>query len=71
MAKEGERIGFSRVNRASTERVREISITIPDIEIQKRATKKVAVLNAELTMLESRQIQISSDKQIILDNYLI
>lgn len=70
LAKEGERIGFSRVNRASTERVREISITIPDIEIQKKAIKKVTVLNEELATLESQQTQISSEKLEIINKYI-
>ena len=70
LAKEGERIGFSRVNRASTERVREISVVVPDIKVQKKATKEVMELKDELTLLHSRQVQILVEKQAILDKYL-
>lgn len=71
LAKEGKRIGFSRVNRASTERVRELSIMVPDIEIQKKATREVSGLNEELAILQSRQSQILVEKLDILNNYII
>lgn len=70
LKKEGDRIGFSRVNRASTERVREMSIVVPDIEIQKKVCNEISRLDEELKFLNTRQIQILDDKQEILDRLL-
>jgi len=68
--KAGERERFSRANRASTERVRALSITVPDINTQKEAVAKV--LECEATIAEATAVIDSGAerKQAILNKYL-
>ena len=68
--KAGERERFSRANRASTERVRALSITVPDIDTQKDVVAKV--LECETKIAEAKAIIDcrAERKQAILDKYL-
>ena len=70
LLKAGEQERFSRANRASTERVRALTITVPDMDIQKEAVAKV--LNCEAKIAEAKTVIDSSAerKQAILDKYL-
>ena len=68
--KAGERERFSRASRASTERVRALSITVPDIDTQKDVVAKV--LECETKIAEAKAIIDcrAERKQAILDKYL-
>lgn len=68
--KAGERERFSRANRASTERVRSLTITVPDIDTQKDVVAKVK--ECETLIAEAKSIigDSAKRKQEILDKYL-
>lgn len=70
LLKAGEQERFSRANRASTERVRALTITVPDIDTQKNVVAKV--LEYEVKIFEAKAIINNSveRKQAILDKYL-
>ncbi len=70
LLKAGEQEIFSRANRASTERVRALTITVPDISTQKDVVAKV--LECEANITEAKTIINSSTKrkQAILNKYL-
>ena len=70
LLKAGEQERFSRANRASTERVRALTITVPDIDTQKDVVAKV--LECETKIAEAKAIIDGSAerKQAILDKYL-
>lgn len=70
LLKAGEQERFSRANRASTERVRALTITVPDIKIQRDVVAKV--FECETKIAEAQLIIDSSAerKQAILDKYL-
>ena len=70
LLKAGEQERFSRANRASTERVRALTITVPDIDIQKDVVARV--LECEAKIAEAKAIIDGSTerKQAILDKYL-
>ena len=70
LLKAGEQERFSRANRASTERIRALSITVPDIDTQKDVV--TTVLKCEAKIAEAQAIINSSAerKQAILDKYL-
>ena len=70
LLKAGEQERFSRANRASTERVRALAITVPDIDTQKDVVARV--LECEAKIAEAKAIIDGSAerKQAILDKYL-
>lgn len=70
LLKAGERERFSRANRASTERVRSLTITVPDIDTQKDVVAKV--IECETLIAEAKSIidDSAKRKQAILDKYL-
>ena len=70
LLKAGEQERFSRANRASTERIRALSITVPDIDTQKDVV--TTVLKCEAKIAEAQAVINSSAerKQAILDKYL-
>ena len=70
LLKAGEQERFSRANRASTERVRALTITVPDMDTQKEVVAKV--LDCEIKIKEAQAIIDNSAqrKQSILDKYL-
>lgn len=66
----GNRERFSRANRASTERVRALTINVPDIDTQKAVVAKV--FECEVLMAKAKVIinDSAKRKQAILDKYL-
>ena len=68
--KAGERERFSRANRASTERVRSLTMIVPDIDTQKDVVAKVK--ECETLIAEAKSIidDSAKRKQEILDKYL-
>lgn len=70
LLKAGERERFSRANRASTERVRSLTITVPDIDTQKDVVAKVRECEALTAEANSIIDNSAKRKQAILDKYL-
>lgn len=70
LLKAGERERFSRANRASTERVRSLTITVPDIDTQKDVVAKVRECETLIAEANSIIDNSAKRKQAILDKYL-
>ena len=70
MKKEGERQRFSRANRASTERIKALTLKVPSVEIQKEVVKKLQKLDEQIKEANQQIANASSAKQAILDKYL-
>ena len=70
LLKAGEIERFSRANRASTERIKALTLMVPSIEIQKQVVAQVSPLEQEVTRLRQKMVSCPAIKQSILDNYL-
>ena len=70
LLKAGEQERFSRANRASTERVRALTITVPNIDIQKDVVTKVLEWEAKIAIAQAIINDSAERKQAILDKYL-
>lgn len=70
LKKEGERQRFSRANRASTERIKALTLKVPSVEIQKEVVKKLRKLDEKIKEANQQIANASSAKQAILDKYL-
>ena len=70
LLKAGEQERFSRANRASTERVRALTITVPNIDIQKDVVTKVLEWEAKIAIAKAIINDSAERKQAILDKYL-
>jgi len=68
--KKGEVERFSRSNRASTERIKALTIKVPEIDVQKTIVKKVIDLENRITILKKEMDECQAHKQSILDKYL-
>lgn len=60
LEKEGQKIGFSRSYRASIDRVRGISFTVPDIDAQNEAMRKVMEFESKIRIEEQKLKFIAS-----------
>lgn len=67
---EGKRQRFSRVNRASTQRIKSLTITVPPINVQKDIVEQIVSYDGEIVELKNKMSQCSANKQAILDKYL-
>jgi type I restriction-modification system DNA methylase subunit/restriction endonuclease S subunit len=70
LLKAGEVERFSRANRASTERIKALTIMVPDIEIQDDVAEKVIALDNKLLNLYEVLKKNTKKKQEVLDKYL-
>lgn len=70
LLKAGEQERFSRANRASTERVRALTIKVPNIETQKDVVSKVHKCEAKIVEAQAIINSGPERKQTILDKYL-
>lgn len=70
LLKAGEHERFSRANRASTERIKALTIRIPSIDIQKNTVTKVIEMENEINTLKQKMKECKYQKQVILDKYL-
>ena len=70
LLKAGEIERFSRANRASTERIKALTLMVPSIEIQKQVVAQVSPLEQEISRLRQQMVSYPAIKQSILDNYL-
>ena len=70
LLKAGEAERFSRSNRASTERVKSLSIMLPDIETQNKVAQQLLRMENEIAGLKIKMQDCINMKQAILDKYL-
>ena len=70
LLKAGETERFSRSNRASTERVKALSIMLPDIDTQNKVAQQLIKLENEIAELKRKMQDCIIKKQEILDKYL-
>lgn len=70
LKKEGESIGFSRSHRASIDRIKSITVSLPDIEIQNTEMNKVCDLEEKIKELEEEQIDLNKEISKTLSKYL-
>lgn len=70
LLKAGESERFSRANRASTERIKALTIMVPDIDIQNDVARKIIMLDNELLGLHEILKKNTEKKQVVLDKYL-
>ncbi|MDO4310287.1 MAG: restriction endonuclease subunit S, partial [Prevotella sp.] len=70
LLKAGEQERYSRSNRASTERVRALTITVPDINTQKNVVTKVQECETKIAEAQATINSGAERKQAILDKYL-
>ncbi len=61
LEKEGEKIGFSRTLRASIDRIKNISVEVPNIILQNEAMGRIAKLESKITELEKHQINLNEE----------
>lgn len=70
LLKAGKTERFSRSNRASTERVKALSIMLPDIDTQNEVAQQLINMEAEIANLKTKMQGCIVKKQEILDKYL-
>jgi restriction endonuclease S subunit len=70
LLKAGETERFSRSNRASTERVKSLSIMLPDIETQNEVAQHLLDMETEIIDLKRKMQENIIKKQEILYEYL-
>lgn len=70
LLKAGEHERFSRANRASTERIKALTIRVPSIEIQRETVAKVIEIENNIEALRQQIVECQSNKKSILDKYL-
>lgn len=70
LLKAGEHERFSRANRASTERIKTLTIRVPSIEIQRETVAKVIEIEKKIETLRQQIAECQSNKKSILDKYL-
>ena len=70
LLKAGEAEHFSRSNRASTERVKSLTIKLPDIDVQNETVRQLLLMEEEIAKLKQKMCECTIKKQEILDKYL-
>tara|TARA_B100000686_G_scaffold296937_1_gene328868 strand:- start:268 stop:4032 length:3765 start_codon:yes stop_codon:yes gene_type:complete len=70
LLKEGERIGFSRSKRASTDRIKGIKISLPPYEEQKQVANEVEKLESKIADLQKKLTEIPDTKNAVLKKHL-
>lgn len=70
LLKAGEVERFSRSNRASTERVKALSIMLPNIDTQNEVARQLISMENEIAELKRKMQECIIKKQEILDKYL-
>lgn len=70
LERSGESAGFSRTHRASIDRVKSLTIYVPNIEIQNQEMNKVLELEEKIRELEENRIDLNEEINKILNIYL-
>jgi len=68
--KEGINLRFSRSNRASIERVSNISVSLPNIEEQNKIINQVEEIENQILELETKLDQLNQQKSLIVNTIL-
>ncbi|MCD8281691.1 MAG: N-6 DNA methylase [Prevotella sp.] len=71
LKKEGERVRFSRSYRASTERVKSLTIAAPPIEAQREAAREADGYEQEILKAQAVMTSCAGRIQAVLDRYLL
>ena len=67
---EGERVRFSRTNRASMDSIRSLTIKAPSKTIQKKLIEEVEIIEKEITKAQVLISNIEKDKEKVIKKYL-
>lgn len=70
LKKAGESVGFSRSYRASIDRIKNLTVNVPNIKIQNQEMNKVYVLEDKLKALEENQLDLNKEISTVLNKYL-
>lgn len=70
LQKAGERVGFSRIYRASIDRIEGLSVNVAPIEMQRQAVAQVEQYEAEIRKAQAVMDGCAARKKAILDKYL-
>jgi len=70
LEKEGARLGFSRTYRASLDRIKGISIEVPNVNIQNEKMREVEEFENQIRSLEETQIDLNFEISNIIKKYL-
>ncbi|MCW6702243.1 restriction endonuclease subunit S [Anaerococcus sp. NML200537] len=70
LKKEGDSIGFSRSHRASIDRIKSLTIDLPNIEIQNTEMNKVYELESKIKALTENQIDLDVEINKTLKKYI-
>ncbi|NVP17919.1 restriction endonuclease subunit S [Candidatus Gracilibacteria bacterium] len=70
LEKEGKKFGFSRTNRASIDRIQNIKIPLPSLEIQKQIVSQIEKVENEIEILKNDLKTIPEKKKEVLKKYL-
>lgn len=68
--KEGERVRFSRTNRASLDSMRGLSIKVPSKEIQFKLIKKIEKLEKKIKFSKELVSELSTRKEVLIKSYI-
>lgn len=71
LQKEGERVRFSRTNRASMDSMRGISVKVPSKEIQSKLIKEVEKREKKIRELQEIISGITKRKEVVIKSFLI
>lgn len=67
---EGNAKGFSRIFRASLDRIKSINISVPNIELQNEKMEEVNKIEIEIEKLKKEQIDINFEINNIVEKYI-
>ncbi|MDO5714629.1 MAG: N-6 DNA methylase [Tissierellia bacterium] len=70
LEKEGKTAGFSRSHRASIDRVKNLTVNVPNINKQNEEMEKVYVLENKIKNLKEEQIDINLEISKVLESHL-
>ena len=70
LEKEGTLKGFSRIFRASLDRIKSINIAVPNIELQNKKMEEVNKIEIEIEKLKKEQTDINFEIKNIVEKYI-
>ncbi|WP_299529739.1 restriction endonuclease subunit S [Ulvibacterium sp.] len=68
--KEGERVRFSRSNRASMDSIKTLTVSVPSKEVQSLLIGKIETLESKILKLKSLLSEIPRKKDLLIQSYL-
>lgn len=70
LEKEGKAKGFSRTFRASLDRIKNINVSVPNIEFQNQKMEEVKKLEREIEKLKKAQIDLNLEISKVVEKYI-